>query len=255
MKALTRDELRAITPAAFADNHNMSDKYRQVSTESVLDLLGESGFVPIGSKQDNPTRRPISQVTHSVVLRHVDYLKLDSSDLNIPQITFVNSHNGRTKARLYGGLFRLICLNGLVAGNPAYMHTVRHTGEAPAAVLKYADDMREGMARLSEAADRWESVELSVQQAERLATSGALLRFGEERAKRYSVDDILGTRRSGDEGRSLWRVFNRIQENCLRAGLPHRREDGREFRSRELTGVLPSLEFNTALWRAAEAFA
>jgi hypothetical protein len=82
-----------------------------------------------------------------------------------------------------------------------------------------------------------------------------VLRFGEDRAKQYEPSALLGARRAEDEGRSVWAVLNRIQENAMRGGAEGRSANGRAVRSRELKGISQDLEFNGSLWRLAEEVA
>ena len=131
MKALTLDQVRIKAPAAFATNHEMSERYAQIQTTDLLERLADSKFYPVEAKQDNPTKRSPSLVTHAITLRHKDHIKPASKlGAQVPQITLINSHNGRTKCRLYGGFFRLVCLNGLVVGKPEFMSELRHSGDA-----------------------------------------------------------------------------------------------------------------------------
>src|SRR5690606_30366658 len=102
---LSEAKLRAAAPAAFSTSHRMTGAYSPVNTADVLARLADEGFVPVQASQDRPTSRDPRFVTHRVVLRHETQLG-EEADVgeHVPQIMLVNSHNGRTKLKLFGGL-------------------------------------------------------------------------------------------------------------------------------------------------------
>jgi len=255
MKALTLDQVRLKAPAAFATNHKMSERYAQVQTTELLERLAGDGFHPVEAKQDNPTKRDPALVAHAITLRHENFIKPEHKlGPQVPQITLVNSHNGRTKCRLYGGFFRLVCLNGLVVGRPDFVSEIRHCGDALVEAAVAADDIADGLVTMQEAIDLWSGIKLSAHRRNQFARDAASLRFG-ELSKQYDTSALLATRRPEDEGDGLWRVFNRIQENTTQGGIIGETGTGRAVTSRALTAIQPNIAFNRQLWELAERVA
>jgi hypothetical protein len=51
---------------------------------------------------------------------------------------------------------------------------------------------------------------------------------------------------------SLWNLFQRVQENAERGGLPSRSVTGRRTRTRPIASIDGSVQLNRALWVLAE---
>lgn len=250
MNALTTQALQAAVPAAFSNQHNMSDRYSQVRTADLLDRLGSEGWLPVDAKQDNPLRRNRLTVTHRITLQHAE-----SRGENLPQIHLVNSHNGRTKLRIFAGLFRLICTNGLIVseGGMDFRFEARHSGNVLDQSLAFALQAGEHPGEVSRVVEDWQRRELTKLAAHSFARKAARLRFGDS-ADAYDADDLLRARRGEDEGLSLWKVFNRVQENTVKGGLSGENASGRKVTSRALTAVQPEIRYNADLWALAASY-
>lgn len=256
MQVINDKQIRARAPAVFTEAHNRTDAYAQIPTSRIVNRLADVGYRPVAAGQDNPRSRDPRLVTHVVTLQHEKHISKGSGGLTeVPQITLVNSHNGRNKLRMYAGFFRIICLNGLVVGSPAYTAAVAHRGDALVESLAFAEEMTDALGKLQGVIDRWSSIELTDAQAQRFAKEAAALRFGKA-GENYAAADILATRREADEGRSLWSVFNRVQENTVQGGLRGiNRATDRRTSSGGLTAIGSNISYNRSLWNAAEAFA
>ena len=253
---MTHSQLRAAAPAAFSTAHPMTGAYSPVNTTKVLARMADEGYVPVQASQDRPTSRDPRFVTHRIVLRHESQLG-DESEIgeHVPQIMLVNSHNGRTKMRLFGGLYRFICANGLVVGDDRFRAEVTHRGDAASEAARIAEDVAHKLTDLRSTIDRWSRIEMPTGTAMTFARKAAALRFGEISGKSYDAAALLTPRRERDEGRSLWRLYNTIQENTTKAGLVGRTAMGRQVTTRELRAIGPDIKYNSALWALAESYA
>lgn len=251
---LTNDMLRNRVPAAFSDGHAMTERYVQVPTHRVITSMADAGYHPVQAQQDNPRRRDPRFVTHRVILRHEDNLSPDTGAGEVPQIILVNSHNGRTKLRMYAGLYRFVCANGLVVGREHFRMEVAHMTGAVAAALEFAERITRQATDLAAVIERWSAIELSKQRANEMARHAAELRFGDTAAS-YDVKDLLEARRTEDDGRSLWQVYNRLQENGAKGNVQGQSASGRRVRSRPLSAIHADMDFNTGLWNLAERYA
>ncbi|HAF2376717.1 TPA: DUF945 domain-containing protein, partial [Salmonella enterica] len=63
---------------------------------------------------------------------------------------------------------------------------------------------------------------------------------------------ILTPRRYEDRKDDLWSVFNRIQENLSKGGLPGRTAKGKRTHTRAVNGIDGDVRLNRALWVMAE---
>jgi hypothetical protein len=66
------------------------------------------------------------------------------------------------------------------------------------------------------------------------------------------IEDILEPKREGDEGDSLWKVFNVVQEKFIRGGVQYTTPRGRKSSIRGLKNIMAVNKMNTKLWEIAE---
>jgi hypothetical protein len=100
--------------------------------------------------------------------------------------------------------------------------------------------------------ERWAKKELTPSNEQEFARLAGVLRWG--RAGAVQVQDLLETRRSEDVGRSVWSVFNRVQEATTALSLPGTTASGRRFMSRVLAAPGANTQYNAELWQLAEEF-
>jgi len=60
--------------------------------------------------------------------------------------------------------------------------------------------------------------------------------------------------REEDEGNSLWKVLNVVQEKLIRGGLSYKLRNGRNQTARELTNIDRQVDVNKKLWELAEDY-
>lgn len=252
---MTEDQLRAASPAIFAESHRMSPRYAQIATISLVRALQKAGYQPVAAKQDSPTRRDPTQVAHSVVLRHEDHLNQQAvvGDA-VPQILLLNSHNGRTQLRLRAGLFRFVCANGLVVGDTTASANFYHRGDVVAEALGFASSLSEHTSNIARVVERWSKIQLTHHQRAAFAREAAELRYGKYNSKTYETRDLLAPRREADDNGSLWATFNILQENTVKGGVRGTMLNGRAATSRPLNALIPNAEFNARLWDLANRY-
>lgn len=259
MKALTKNKLEKIAPAIFAENHTMSSRYAQVNTWDIIKGMRKKGYHPVSASQAKTKVFRTDEVHHMVVLRHDDYLgdntKMERGEI-IPQITLFNNHMGRNKLRLYSGMHRVICDNGLIRGDVDQYVEVRHTGDAVVEAQSFAEFITEGLTKSTEVVEDWKGVLLTPRKKNALAKKALELRFGAERAANYKAADVLANRRDQDVGNDLWRVFNTLQENLVQGGLEGvNPETKRRSKCGSLTQLAKLEAFGFGLWNLASEVA
>ena len=255
MEIMTFDQIRAAVPAAFATaaSAKLSDRYNFVDTASMIKKLEGHGFFPVQAVQDKPRQRDPLHVRHSIVLRPEEYDVAEGEV--VPQILLVNSHNGRTKLRMHAGFYRFVCANGLVVGNDKFSLEVGHAHTAATEVDRYVDGFGEQLGELNKKMAEWSRIDLSATDRMNFAREAAELRFGSSMKSAFELDDVLEAHREEDEGGTLWKVYNRIQENATKGGVKGKTATGRVTTSRALTGIKADIEFNRNLWALAERVA
>jgi hypothetical protein len=258
MKALSIQEIRHAAPAAFAEGYapHLSEKYGFISTADALKVMFEEGYQVVQATQDKARQRNPAYVRHSLTLRHESALDQQAAvGEYVPQILLINSHNGRTKLSMRVGLFRFVCSNGMVVGDTVMQEAIRHSQNVANEVIERLRHASAMTGKLYQKTEEWQKIELSQAQAQTFAQKAAEMRFGKERAAMYAPDEILQLRRPEDEGNTLWRIFNRVQENTTMQSLVGKSANGRAVQSRKLLGIGENTAYNERLWALAEQFA
>ena len=251
-RGLSLDAVRTRAPAVFAAaaDERLSPKYTFLPTERILTGLMSAGFAPVDARQSSARRGSALHARHVVRLRpRFDTVQLRDS---VPEVVFLNSHDGSSAYQLRMGLFRVVCTNGLIVSRGAFpAYCVSHRGnivdDVVAGALKLADRF-EGLA---EQVERMEQRQLFKDEQLTFAEAALRLRYPEPAESGMQPAQLLVCRRCEDVGDDLWRVYNRIQEHLLRGGLSRRSTNGRLTRTRPIGSIRRDVSLNGQLWDLA----
>jgi hypothetical protein len=255
VSALSIATLRKQVPAAFHSTpaSTVSEKYQFIDSAELIKSLQAEGFVPVRAQQ-NRARTAEDALTTRHMLR---FRKSDAKPvLNevFPEVGFVNGHNGNVKFEMFGGLYRLVCSNGMVAGRNQMFAETRHLGDVGSVVGKAHSIITE-MGEMARRVDAFKGVKVTKATAAEFAKYAAEIAFGAEHQLTKEPSGLLVARRKEDEGMDLWRVFNRVQENIIRGGIDYQSANGRAVQTKGITRVKRDTEVNAALWDLAVALA
>lgn len=255
MQKIDATEIARLAPAAVATRAHprTSTRYGFINTADVLGALASEGYVPVSAKQNSRTRPAAGK--HGIVLaREEDLHKPAMVGGTMPRILLENSHDATGSLTIRQGLFRFVCANGLTVGKSYAEARIKHSRDIALDVLRQVQEMAKQSSKIFRSIESWETKELNPRQAIEFAQRAAQLRFGDN-AEQFAPGRILEARRVEDAGRSLWTVYNRVQENLVRGGVKGFNAEGERVTSRALTGLASDVAFNSALWDLAEEFA
>jgi hypothetical protein len=167
----------------------------------------------------------------------------------VPEIVFLNSHDGTSAYQLRMGLFRVVCTNGLIVSRGAFpAYCVSHRGEVVEEVVTGALKMSEEFDRLAAQVERMEQRRLMKDEQLRFAEAALTIRFPDPAERGMHSSQLLNCRRVQDLGDDLWTVLNRVQEGLLRGGLSRRSVSGRLTRTRRISSIKEDVRVNGRLW-------
>jgi hypothetical protein len=251
--SLSNTELMKLAPSVFADFaiDGLSPKYAFIPTINIVDAFRAEGWEPVAATQNRcrlPERRGF--VKHCLRFRRHDAVPV--LDGVYPELALVNSHNGTSAYDLYAGLFRLICLNGMVAslGNLEALK-VRHSGNALDNVIDGSFRIIETLPQVIESAEVMRSVQLDRLQQMQFAEAALALRYDPMLQAPISPLSLLDSRRIEDGSNDMWTVFNRVQENMIRGGVRGIGSTGRRMSTRAIKSVNEDIRVNRSLWQLA----
>ena len=246
-----------MAPAIGADRpaDYITSRYKFTSTKEVINMMQDLGYVLTGAKQAGTKidlRKDFG--AHIVQFQHPDlYIKANDGSVEArPQIVMVNSHDGSRPISFDMGLFRLVCSNGLVRkSHDMGGFKERHTKLTFSALKDLISEKLDSLPKTIEQINGWASRAMTSEEIRNFATDAIKLRAGEEKLpEQYEINSILATRRSADEGNSLWQVFNTVQENLTKGGFQMA-----DRQARAITNPWADMTLNQGIWQLAEQYA
>jgi hypothetical protein len=270
-RPLSQDEMRRAAPSIFAaqPHASRSERFRAIPTIEVLRGLEKEGFFAVGVKQSGSRDASKTDYTrHMIRLPRLDNAQKYRVGDVVCEIILKNANDGTAAYELMAGLFRIRCLNSLVARIATIDSIrVRHSGDALEKVVDGTYRVL-GQAEAVLAAPRdWSRIALDYDAKAALAASAHVLRFGDAGGKTKTPikpAQLLTPRRADDRADDLWTALNVIQENVIRGGLSargpatldqHGRWRGRVVTTRAINNIDQDVKLNRALWGLGERMA
>jgi hypothetical protein len=244
-----------LPPAVYSETHadRLSDKYVHVKTSDVLEIFQDHGW---SVREASAARKGnVQHSRHMLRLRHKDYLEGFRVDGIIPELVVLNSHNGSWALRMLLGMFRMVCTNGMVAGTIWDGVTLKHyrLTDAEEKIKLATEQLGTHVGLLADTIETWDKIEMSIPDQIEFAKSASHIRWGEAAPVEEHV--LLEARRTVDQGNTLWKVFNRVQESLTQGGFSGRSSNNRTFSVKGIKNVKRDYLYNQRLWSAANDFA
>lgn len=254
---LTTDDIRQSAPSIFASRpwEGMSSNYRFIPTGDVLDRMAVQGFRVTKAVQSR-SRIPgkASFTRHMLRLRHVDFL--DSVEAEVPEVVLINSHDRSSAYKLFTGIMRFICENGMIVESSDFgSFSIRHSGSRNLyqQIMEATGHIMDGVPTIMGRIGDWKQIILPREGQLDLARQAMELKPNPA----ISFTQLLTSRRPEDDtdadgARDLWRSFQVVQENSVRGGVSGRNANGRRITTRPIKSVNADLHLNRSLWALAE---
>lgn len=250
-KGLSVDQLKQF-PALFATTPHpkMSERYTFLSTADVIEPLLQEGYIctRVAQRATRHGHRDPRFTRHVVTLRRVKD-KPVVGDV-YPTVQMCNSHDGQCRYQLFGGIERLVCLNGMTVSTLEFKGlSLFHRGDLKAML----DQIKDGVFKAASAlkiVEKLAALKLTAARQKTFAQKAAELVWD---TVDFDTGILLGSRREGDNGDDAWRVYNRIQENLIRGGveIQHTTGQARGATTRGITNIRRDLDVNLGLWQLA----
>jgi hypothetical protein len=254
--SLSMAQLRKLVPAAFANepSERVSDKYEFIDTAEIVQRMLKEGFVPVRAMQNRArTEEDVLATRHMIRFRRNGAKALLGEVF--PEVGIVNGHNGAVRFEMFGGLYRLVCSNGLVTGaGRQNMVQTRHLGDV-SSVIEGSYTIIKETALLADKVKAMQGIKVPQAWLAPFAGNAAALAYGEDHQLAKEPLPLLVPRRAADEADNIWNVFNRVQENIMRGGMAYQSANGRAVHTKGITRVKRDVELNLELWDLAEQVA
>ncbi len=257
-KFLNKKELSEIAPSIFTmtPSSEVSDKYTHIPTEKVIDDMELLGWKPVDAKEVKARTKSTQGVQkHMIVFRNNDVvINGDDGDTVFPQILMTNSHDGKNAFQFTAGLFRMICVNGLVIADTEFEDIkMRHMGYTFEDLQDLIKDMVEKLPLTVDSMNKMKAVELEEEQMFNLAKDLLNIRVDgtDNTYPDEAIGEVLNIQRKKDEGNGLWEVFNRIQENIIEGNFEYITKGGKKRQARVIKNFKQDMDVNKKMFSKA----
>ena len=251
---LTTKELKELAPSIFTTHpsHKVSDKYSFMPTTRIVDDLSKLGWEPYEASQRKSRTSKDSMFTkHLIRFRNSSVGQLGDS---IPEVVLTNSHDGRNSFNLHAGLFRLVCMNGLILADTTFDQVkIKHQWYNIEEITKVTNSMIDKIPTIITNISDMDSRELSNKEKISFAKKAMLTRWPKGNDM-LDIDDMLQSIRVGDKGDSVWKVYNVIQEKLIKGGLVFNNKREKMQKLRPIINIDRKIEVNKNLWELAESY-
>lgn len=265
-RALTEDEMRKAAPSIFAmtAHESRSERFAPIPTIDVLRGLQAEGFFPVACRQATTRVAGKEDFTkHMLRLRRLDDDAAYKVGDTVCEIVLKNANDGTSAYDLLAGLFRIRCLNSLVAQTGTIDTVkVRHSGDVQGKVIEGTYHVLSEAQKALAAPQDWSQIGMAPEARAAFSEAAHILRFADaegEVTTPVQPCQLLQARRVDDRATDLWTTFNVVQENVIRGGLHATGRDANNHRrrvtTREVRGIDQDVRLNKALFVLAERMA
>jgi len=218
-----------------------------IPTIDVIDALRGEGWAPTFADEVR-ARKHIGVQKHVVRLQHPN-LVMNGEAI---EVVLTNSHNAKAAYRMYLGIFRMVCLNGMIAGDTFDSIQIRHSNRQIDDVIDASYQIIDAAPQITDSINQMKGISLSNQEKEIFADAAMHLVYDEPEKAPIKSSQLLTPRRSEDHGKSVWQTYNTIQEHIIKGGD---RGFNKETRKRVVTRPVKSIDRNTKLNMALDTLA
>jgi hypothetical protein len=256
LSELNNLQIQHLAPSALAEAPagHLTHRYAFFKTVDVVEGLRQAGWAPIMAQEQfvrDENRRGVQK--HLIRFHRRDELALRLPKLDDSRIELIltNSHDGTSAYRLRVGVFRLVCLNGLVV--------IRHSNRTVSEVVNTSTEIAGFSDRIGDKLNAFRLRRLSTAERLQFAKSAIEIRYDSLEGAPVRPEVLLEPRRSLDYGDNLWVTLNVVHEGMLRGTRPDRRwaliqERDRAQGVRKVSGIDSQIDLNLKLWNLAESF-
>lgn len=264
---MTNTILMTRASAALTETPNyelVKPTYGFINTGDIVSRFERQGWMLHTAKQArvNSVERSGYQ-KHLLTFRNDNFKRIEglsNGNESIPELIVENSHDGTSALRLFFGVFRIACLNGIIAGQSLSHLRVIHSGRQVKNIDCAVENMTDSIPNLIEKVGSFGKIMLDNTQKIELAQNMAQVRLAHTPNVSF-IDSAfnLRPRRLSDTSSDLFSVFNVVQEKVLRGGLAFRQTNGMGGndwkKTRAISSVTQSVRLNRELWDCADAMA
>jgi hypothetical protein len=248
-------DLSIINPIDQVQAHSKtSSQYKFVNTGEIVDFMQSKGY-GIAKTSIANSRKYQGYQKHILRFRAMELINapLVRGD-NIPEIIIVNSHQGSCALKVMLGIFRVVCSNGLIAGNSLFSESIMHKGFTYEKLGNALNSAVNAMPTLLNIVNNMKSKSINYTQACELAIKAIEARGIDTSLiddKRVLFSQLFTVNRQEDKALDVYTVMNVIQENIINEPLRYRTIENKQKTSKRIKSLDVNLKVNQVLFEEA----
>ncbi len=233
-----------------------TDRYKFIPTTEVVNILEDNGWRPTEIKEVKARKAKTKGYQKHLIRfsRQYSTQKWGVKESR-PEIVLSNSHDGLNAFELMGGIYELVCSNGLIVARESYgYYYIPHRGFAPSLVMNALNGLLRDFPLILDSRERMLSTLLTKGEQTKFARRVIKSLYGDK--YQMKATELLTVRHEAQKEPNLWNTLNVVQENALN-GHTYKvnKETGRNRKSKAITSIGDNLRINQMIWSVAEAFA
>lgn len=256
LQGMTQDEIKKHCPVAYQTkaSNAVSENYTFIPTSNIIDDMDKLGW-KVGQATSVRSRKNAGYQKHLIKFFNPS-IEINGDDgLMYPQILLTNSHDGKSSFKFEAGIFRLVCSNGLVIKSHDFgSFNIRHMGYSFDELQTNIKEFVDGLPAIVERMNLFITKVMSENEMKAFAQQAIDARFGGAQVTGIELDALLAIERNEDDGNTLWKVFNRVQEKLVQGSFTYVNADGRLRKARPIKNFQQDMALNGQLWEIAEQF-
>lgn len=230
-----------VVQSALSQAHKpgLTKRYNFIPTREAISQFEKNGWSLVSSsevKVRKEERKGFQK--HMIRMRH-EQLKSPEVNDYIYEAVIVNSHDGLSSFRMFAGVFRLVCSNGMIVSNGTFdLMRILHKSMREINIPDITSNYINRIGLLSRDIENWKSISLSHDLQIEYANRSIKSRW-EDKNPGVGPLDLIRIKRDADSKSDLWTVFNRVQEHIMKGGIEYVRnpEEKLSRRWHHTTGV------------------
>ncbi len=206
----------------------LSDKYNVMTTGNIVNDFKDRGFIVTDYKEAR-----IRKEDRRYKQKHFVRMSLseDAEMLERPEIVIHNSYDGSSPLKVFLGIYRFVCSNGMIVGDHMNEPLVlRHNNNSWEQLLyAFMESYQEKVNMQTQVIEAMKSYYMSYSDEVRFAEKAMTLR--EESKDVLDPRELVLVRRKEDAGKNLWLTFNKVQESLIQGLFQkvYTNEEGKQY--------------------------
>jgi hypothetical protein len=246
--------MRHLAPSIFATGPvaAASEKYSFLPTIQIVTALEGEGWYPVLAREAYVRGAHRGFQKHMVRMRHRGLedsgVARQLGDTHLEAV-LTNSHDLGAAFMLGIGVWELACLNGMMVASMEFASfRLRHIGLKMEDVIDASYRVIESAPLVAGRVKEFQAISLTEADANYYAARAAQLTWANPKPVRAA--SLLQARRTSDQATSLWKTYNRVQENIIRGGVT-----GGGRKTVPIRSITRDVEINRGLWQLTEQVA